>query len=281
MKSASCGTKKVGLYKSCDHYSIATEKPDIFDYHITCSSKDTLWSVCGIFRHRLCCPLCPCIQLLTAQSLSVLQRYPCRGLGTFMGEEMAPGLKSWERCHNRLLDRSQHKPQQLRSSGLQCFLAGKCVCHRDVRPGRQSTIGLPCHLADNWPTSLRSPAVSAMTISHHELPFLPGSQNSNQLTNAKTDLWKMLWHVSMSYTASLHVWAHIRLVHLCAQGVSNTPPSEIQCGLSFFNCKCVEWLYQFFTRATSTCSDDSIVMHVMSMFQHSQNLITTTPKSVC
>ncbi len=41
--------------------------------------------------------------------------------------ETATWLKSWERCHNRLLDISQHKPQQLRRAVLHCLLAGKCV----------------------------------------------------------------------------------------------------------------------------------------------------------
>lgn len=39
-----------------------------------------------------------------------------------------------------------------------------------------------------------------MTISRHELPLLPGSQNSNELTNSETDLWKMLRRVNMSHT---------------------------------------------------------------------------------
>lgn len=123
-------------------------------------------------------------------SLSISNCYQCQGLWTFVGEETATGLKSWERCHNRLLDRSQHKPQQLRTTVLHCH---RSVCHWDMRSGRQSRIGLHCHLVDNWPTSLKSPAVTAMTISHHDLLLLPGSQNSNELTNTKTDL-EMLWH---------------------------------------------------------------------------------------
>lgn len=63
------------------------------------------------------------LQSCLYQSQSVIT---VKGFGLFEREEMATGLKSWERCHNRLLNRSQHKPQQLRMAMRHCLLAGKC-----------------------------------------------------------------------------------------------------------------------------------------------------------
>lgn len=107
-------------------------------------------------------------------------------------EESATRLKSWERCHNRSLDRSQHKPQQLRVGVLHCLPTGKCVPLRQTPWVAVKDWTIPCHLVDIWPMFLKSSAVAAMSISRYQLPLLPGSRISNELTNTKTDPWMLL-----------------------------------------------------------------------------------------
>lgn len=89
--------------------------------------NNTLWPVWSVLRLSLSCLLCPCIQSIPVLSLSTLKCYQCQGFGLTYKGKTVTGLKSWERCHNRLLDRSQHKQQQLRKAVLHCLLAGKCV----------------------------------------------------------------------------------------------------------------------------------------------------------
>lgn len=86
-------------------------------------------------------------------------------------------------------------PDMSHNSCARLSRSGGCLLRWEAGPPWEG-IGQPFHLVDNWPTSLKSSAVTAMTISRRKLPLLPGSQNSNEMTNTGSDLRKELWHCS-------------------------------------------------------------------------------------
>lgn len=78
------------------------------------SKTDFFFSFFALGRQcGLPCLTCPCIQWVAA-----FINLKCQFQGFGHRGETVTGLKSWEWCHNRRLDGSQHKPKQLRMAVL-------------------------------------------------------------------------------------------------------------------------------------------------------------------
>ncbi len=155
--------------------------------------------------------LATCLKCIPAQAVllqpiaglpsSIWEWFQCQG---FRGKETAAGLKSWERCHNRQLDRFRRKPQQLRTAVLHCLLAGKCVPQRHT----------PWEAVKDWtllsfgwqlthvPQVFCSPwwhfhTMSLFSYLDHQI-----QKSQPRLTSASCDMW-----TCFIISVTLHVWA--------------------------------------------------------------------------